>query len=120
MGGASAEGTKEYVADRVREGVSQKHFRSAQGLWLSSIGLGTYLGRNDETTDDLYRRAVVRSVEMGCNVLDTAINYRCQRSERSVADALREVKGHIFDLELPRLDLGEIENVVEERKQRIG
>lgn len=91
MGGASAEATKEYVADRVREGVAKKHFRVAQGLWLSSIGLGTYLGRNDDTTDDLYRRAAVRSVETGCNVLDTAINYRCQRSERSVANALRDL-----------------------------
>jgi aryl-alcohol dehydrogenase-like predicted oxidoreductase len=91
MGGASTEATRDYVVNRMREGIAEEHFRLAQGLWLSSIGLGTYLGRNDDATDDLYRRAAVRSVKAGCNVLDTAINYRCQRSERSLADALREL-----------------------------
>jgi aryl-alcohol dehydrogenase-like predicted oxidoreductase len=91
MGGASTEATKVYAADRVREGVAQEHFRTAQGLLMSSIGLGTYLGRNDETTDDLYRRAAVLSVKAGCNVLDTAINYRGQRSERNLAEALGEL-----------------------------
>ena len=91
MAGATAEATERYVGARVLEGVAREHFRQAQGLWLSSIGLGTYLGRNDRTTDDLYCRAVVRAVRSGCNVLDTAINYRCQRSERSIAEALREL-----------------------------
>jgi aryl-alcohol dehydrogenase-like predicted oxidoreductase len=91
MGGASAEATREYVGDRMREGIPEEHFRLGQGLWLSSIGLGTYLGRNDDATDDLYRRAAVRSVQSGCNVLDTAINYRGQRSERCLAQALREL-----------------------------
>ena len=91
MAGATIEETKTYVDARVREGVAERHFRQAQGLWLSSIGLGTYLGRNDDTTDDLYRTAVVRAVQSGCNVLDTAINYRCQRSERNIRDALGEL-----------------------------
>ena len=91
MAGATIQGTKTYVDERAREGVTKDHFREAQGLWLSSIGLGTYLGRNDDTTDDLYRRAVVRAVQSGCNVLDTAINYRCQRSERNIRDALHEL-----------------------------
>ncbi len=91
MAGATVQGTKTYADERVREGVAERHFRQVQGLWLSSIGLGTYLGRNDDTTDDLYRSAVVQAVQSGCNVLDTAINYRCQRSERNIRDALREL-----------------------------
>ena len=91
MAGATIQGTKTYADERVREGVAERHFRQVQGLWLSSIGLGTYLGRNDDTTDDLYRSAVVQAVQSGCNVLDTAINYRCQRSERNIRDALREL-----------------------------
>jgi aryl-alcohol dehydrogenase-like predicted oxidoreductase len=91
MQGATVEATKEYAGARVREEIAQEHFREAQGLWLSSIGLGTYLGRNDETTDDLYRRAVVRAAQAGCNVLDTAINYRCQRSERNIREAIQEL-----------------------------
>ena len=37
------------------------HFREAGGLWLSSIGLGTYLGEPDAATDALYREAVTRT-----------------------------------------------------------
>ena len=88
---ATPEGTQEYVNARSRAGVSREHFREAQGLWLSSIGLGTYLGASDDATDELYRHAIVRAVESGCNVLDTAINYRCQRSERSIGRALKDL-----------------------------
>src|SRR3712207_8415446 len=53
-------------------------------LPISSIGLGTYLGKGDEQTDRAYADSVVRAVELGVNVIDTAANYRFQRSERSI------------------------------------
>jgi len=59
------------------------------GLVLSSIGLGTYLGNADDATDAGYTRAIVRAVQLGVNVIDTAANYRFQRSERSVGEALK-------------------------------
>jgi aryl-alcohol dehydrogenase-like predicted oxidoreductase len=89
-GWATEEGTRRY-AKRLDTRVPQTHFRQTQGLSLSSIGIGTYLGDFDAATDDLYRRAVVRSVELGCNVVDTSINYRFQRSERAVGGALGEL-----------------------------
>jgi aryl-alcohol dehydrogenase-like predicted oxidoreductase len=64
------------------------HFREAQGLWISSIGSGTYLGEPTAACDALYRDAITQAVEGGINVLDTAVNYRHQRSERSIAQAL--------------------------------
>ena len=64
------------------------HFREAHGLWLSSIGLGTYLGEPTAACDSRYREAIVRAVQMGTNVLDSAVNYRHQRSERAIAAAL--------------------------------
>jgi len=64
------------------------HFRPLQDLWASSIGLGTYLGDADDPTDALYAEAIRRAIEGGCNLLDTAINYRCQRSERTIGRAL--------------------------------
>ena len=64
------------------------HFRSQHGWWLSSIGIGTYLGSPDDDTDAAYVAAVQRAVERGINVIDSAINYRCQRSERSIGRAL--------------------------------
>ena len=69
--------------------LASDHFREAAGLWLSSIGIGTYLGDPDEADDAGYRDSVVAAVRGGCNVIDSAINYRFQRSERSIGQALR-------------------------------
>src|SRR6185436_3121493 len=88
MTSATLEGTRRF-AKRLKGKLAPEHFREAQGLLLSSIGIGTYLGEADVDTDEAYRSAVVRAVEAGVNVIDTAINYRFQRSERSVGKALR-------------------------------
>ncbi len=58
-------------------------------LVLSSIGIGTYLGNADDATDLSYTRAIVRAVQLGVNVIDTAANYRFQRSERAIGEALK-------------------------------
>jgi len=87
-GFATAEGTAAYRA-RFAAVLPPAHFRDLGGVSLSSIGLGTYLGEPDPETDRLYREAVTRAVGLGCNVIDSAINYRFQRSERAVGEALR-------------------------------
>lgn len=84
---ASAEGTERYRR-RLTEQVHEQHFRRMGDLYLSSIGLGTYLGAADTATDGMYEEAILRAVALGCNVLDTAVNYRCQRSERAIGRAL--------------------------------
>lgn len=86
-GFATPEGTARY-RDRFAARAAAGHFRQCNELWLSSLGVGTYLGEHDDATDELYARAVARVLELGCNVIDTAINYRFQRSERSIAAAL--------------------------------
>lgn len=55
---------------------------------VASIGLGTYLGECDARDDAAYATTARRALERGINVLDTAINYRCQRSERALGAAL--------------------------------
>ncbi len=65
------------------------HFRDAQGLTVSSIGIGTYLGDWDAATDGNYIQSIVKYVESGGNVIDTAANYRFQRSERNIGEALK-------------------------------
>ncbi len=87
---ATLEGTARY-RDRFKDIAAEDHFRQAQNLWLSSIGIGTYLGEADEESDRHYTEAIGRAVELGVNVIDTAANYRFQRSERSVGAALREL-----------------------------
>ncbi|HYP26545.1 MAG TPA: aldo/keto reductase [Blastocatellia bacterium] len=88
--GATPEGTRRY-ADRLASITAPGHFREQQGLCMSSIGLGTYLGHWDESTDRMYREAIKRAVELGCNVIDSAINYRFQRSERAIGAALKQL-----------------------------
>lgn len=89
-GSATLEGTARY-RDRFKDQAAENHFRNEQDLWLSSIGLGTYLGNADDATDAKYTAAAVRAVELGANVIDTAANYRFQRSERSIGKALGEL-----------------------------
>src|SRR5262249_61077150 len=65
----------------------------AGGVSASTLGLGTYLGPEDGATDVLYQDAIVRALERGINVLDTAVNYRHQRSERAIRTALATAIG---------------------------
>jgi len=69
------------------------HFREWRGLVLSSVGIGTYLGRDDDVTDALYEAAIGRALLSGINVIDSAVNYRHQRSERAVGRALAKAIG---------------------------
>ena len=88
-GHATLEGTTRYRERLQRETIAANHFRLEQNLWLSSLGIGTYLGKPDAATDARYTEAVERAVALGVNVIDTAANYRFQRSERSIGAALR-------------------------------
>lgn len=89
-GFATEQGTVRY-----RQGlgdlVSRGHFRNMDGIWISSIGFGSYLGNHDDATDISYGDALKIAISLGCNHIDTAINYRFQRSERAIGSALASV-----------------------------
>ena len=87
IGSATLDGTTRY-RERFKDAAVPGHFRQQHDLWLSSIGLGSYLGDADDETDALYTAAIIRAVELGANVIDTAANYRFQRSERAIGKAL--------------------------------
>src|SRR5689334_19472369 len=81
---ATPEGLQRY-AERFRERFVADFYRTSPlGVAISSIGLGTYLGEANEEDDAAYVDAARRAMAAGINVVDTAINYRCQRSERAV------------------------------------
>ena len=65
-----------------------EHFRPMLGIPASSIGLGTYLGNHDDRDDEAYAQALEAALLGGINVIDTAINYRFQRSERVIGKVL--------------------------------
>jgi aryl-alcohol dehydrogenase-like predicted oxidoreductase len=82
-GRATPSGTAQY-----RIPFPAEFYRDAAGLTVSTLGLGTYLGELDERTDKAYTSAVEIAVRGGINFLDSAINYRNQRSEHSIGAAL--------------------------------
>jgi aryl-alcohol dehydrogenase-like predicted oxidoreductase len=85
---ATAQGTFDYKERH--DGFARTYFRRVGDRAVSSIGLGTYLGDPDDETDAAYRAAIDRALASGVNVLDTAINYRHQRSERCIGTALAD------------------------------
>ncbi len=89
---ATLEGTTRY-RERFKGIAAVNHFRQEQDLCLGSIGIGTYLGNADDATDARYADSVARAVQLGANVVDTAANYRFQRSERSIGRALQVLTG---------------------------
>jgi aryl-alcohol dehydrogenase-like predicted oxidoreductase len=87
---ATPEATKRY-ANRFAGRAADGHFREAHGLVLSSLGIGTYLGQPDPKVDASYAAAIVEATESGINFIDTAINYRFQRSERCIGAAIKHL-----------------------------
>ena len=87
---ATAEATRAY-ATGIGSRAAAGHFRAVSGLALSSVGIGTYLGEPDAATDVSYTDAIVEAALGGINVLDSAINYRFQRSERSMGTAIQQL-----------------------------
>lgn len=88
-GYATREGTNDYARNAASKGIPDAHFKDFDGLKLSSIGMGTYLGNPTPVDDNAVEDAVSKSIESGAvNVIDTAINYRAMRSEKSIGRAL--------------------------------
>ena len=87
-GFATTEGTTNFVQN---SGINSLNFNKFEDLFLSNVGIGTYLGDPDNKTDELVKNAVKQSVLSGVNVIDTAINYRSQKAERSVGKAISEL-----------------------------
>ena len=85
-GSATPEGTERFQQRHV--GRLPGHYRQLHGLWISSIGLGTYLGDPTEEVDRQYAETAALAARAGVNVFDTAVNYRHMRSERAIGQAV--------------------------------
>ncbi|WP_277540372.1 aldo/keto reductase [Haloarcula laminariae] len=85
---ATREGTWTYRD--AHDDFARTFFRRFGDGVASSIGVGTYLGDPTDERDDAYYEAIRTALESGVNVVDTAINYRHQRSERVVGEALSD------------------------------
>jgi aryl-alcohol dehydrogenase-like predicted oxidoreductase len=88
-GHATHSGTKKYAEDAVQKGKPSSHFRLFDGMYLSSIGIGTYLGQPNTEDDKDMENAIYESIKSGSvNVIDSSINYRAMKSEKSIGRAL--------------------------------
>lgn len=72
------------------ESFARTYFRRFGDGLVSSVGVGTYLGDATDEHDDAYYTAIREALATGVNVIDTAINYRHQRSERVVSRAVAD------------------------------
>jgi aryl-alcohol dehydrogenase-like predicted oxidoreductase len=88
---ATIEATTRYC-NRFPQYLNAQFYRGVFGLQVSSLGIGTYLGGDDDASDQAYTDALIAAGESGINFFDTAINYRNQRSERCVGAALQHLQ----------------------------
>ena len=65
---------------------------SNSNLKYSNLGIGTYLGDINEKIDKKIYKVLISSIENGINLIDTAPNYRCERSEKIVGRLVKNVK----------------------------
>ncbi|HVX40459.1 MAG TPA: aldo/keto reductase [Gemmatimonadaceae bacterium] len=86
---ATDAGTRAYARRHAPRFAADFHRETPFGLSVSSLGIGTYLGEPTAAHDDAYEAAVVHAIDSGINLIDTAINYRCQRSELAVGAAIQ-------------------------------
>ena len=86
---ATTLGTRRFV-ERSPARDEDFHRTLPRRLSTSALGLGTYLGDCTDEDDAAYAAVVRRALASGVNLFDTAINYRCQRSERALGHALVE------------------------------
>jgi aryl-alcohol dehydrogenase-like predicted oxidoreductase len=88
-GFASNEGTKKFRDNAIKKGKSYLHFKEFDDLILSSIGMGTYLGDLSKEDDIDIENAFYESVKShAINVIDSAINYRAMKSEKSIGRSI--------------------------------
>ena len=75
---------------------SHAHGEVGEGARALAGRLAELAGERGEIAFILNDEAVTRAVELGANVIDTAANYRFQRSERSIGAALRQLGERAF------------------------
>jgi aryl-alcohol dehydrogenase-like predicted oxidoreductase len=90
---ASKAGTAEYCQKFSARFVADYFRRLPSGLTVSSVGAGSYLGEATDADDHGYEVAIRHAIHGGVNLIDTAVNYRGQRSERVIGAVLQQAIG---------------------------
>lgn len=88
---ATKEGTFDYLKQFPK--YSKDFYRFDGSVFVSSLGLGTFRKEpyREENYSVNYKDSVKTALANGVNLIDTAINYRYQTSEREIGEALQEL-----------------------------
>ena len=91
MGYATKEETFKYLKQFSK--YSRDFYRYDGDVFVSSLGIGTFRKEpyREENYVINYKDAIKTAVTNGINLIDTAINYRYQISEREIGEALSEL-----------------------------
>jgi len=91
MNYATKEGTFNYLKQFPK--YSRDFYRFDGDVFVSSLGLGTFRKEpyREENYIVNYKDSVKMAVLNGINLIDTAINYRYQTSEREIGEAIQEL-----------------------------
>lgn len=89
-GHATPQGTTRYTA-RHSPFRDAAFYRDAQGLGVASLGIGSYLGAMSDEADASYTSSMLAALRSGINFVDTSLNYRHQRSERAIGQAIGQL-----------------------------
>ncbi len=89
QGLATLEATKNFLNGKV----APSSIKECGSFALSSLGIGTYKPEayKEENYTFSYRDALKKAVNIGCNHIDTAANYRYTKSEQEIGEALGEL-----------------------------
>ena len=98
LGRATPEATARYTT-RHAEWKNTGFYRQAQGWTVSSVGIGTYLGDMSAEADAAYSHAIQTALRGGINLVDTSLNYRNQRSEQAIGQAIIRLMQQPKDLD---------------------
>lgn len=98
-GSATTEGTFAYA--KRFPNFSRDYFTPSQGVFISSLGIGTFIPEpyKEENYTFSFKEVIIEAVKNGANMIDTAINYRYQQSEREIGEALKELAAQGFGRE---------------------
>jgi aryl-alcohol dehydrogenase-like predicted oxidoreductase len=86
---ATSTGTRR-LADRLDAARADFRRTLPPRLTVSTLGVGTYLGESTDADDAAYDALLRAAIAHGVNLIDSASNYRCQRSERVVGRVLED------------------------------
>ncbi len=90
-GYATKEGTKKF-AEKF-ENSSDDFYNKCENLIVSSVGVGSFAPEAYREENYIYsfKDSIKEAIKLGCNFIDTAINYRYQESEREIGAAISEL-----------------------------